>query len=46
MKKHKQVNNKTAAKFFLQNQPVAARGINNKNFHNRIEATAGASEHR
>ena len=24
--------NKTADKFFLQNQPVTARGINNKNF--------------
>ena len=28
-----QVNNKTAAESFSQNQPVAARGINNKNFY-------------
>ena len=28
-----QANNKTADTLFLQNQPVAARGINNKNFH-------------
>ena len=36
-----QVNNKTAAESFSQNQPVAARGINNNNFHTATAMQGG-----
>ena len=41
-----QANNKTADTLFLQNQPVAASGINNKNFQHGAggKAPGGSSE--